>query len=367
MTEAGRILLVRPSALGDVCRTVPVLASLRRRFPDARIDWLVRDDFAGAVAAHPALDEVVPFPRRRFGRWWRRPGAAREAIRWLNHLRDRRYDLVFDCQGLARSGLFTWATRAPRRVGFADAPEFAWLGCNRRHHVSRDLHVVDRMLALIEQEGVPPTPDMRLYTTPEARAAIESRLRGRSFAVVAPTSAWPAKRWPVDRYRSLVRRLLDQSLADAVVIVGAAGERDQCAPALDVASQDDRLIDLVGATTVDELMAVIEASSLVVANDSAAMHMAVGFDRPLVALLGPTDASLAGPYRRPDAVVQRLEPGDRLTARASKDEPRGLEMMQRITVEDALETCRAALTREGRRTHEAASSETASAPRKASV
>ena len=62
----SRILVVRPSALGDVCRTVPVVASLRAAFPDARIDWVVQDSFAAAVAAHPAVDEVVAFPRARF-------------------------------------------------------------------------------------------------------------------------------------------------------------------------------------------------------------------------------------------------------------------------------------------------------------
>ena len=64
-----RILIIRPSALGDVCRSVPVLCSLRGAFPAARIDWLVQDTFADAVSAHPALSNIVTFERARFGRW----------------------------------------------------------------------------------------------------------------------------------------------------------------------------------------------------------------------------------------------------------------------------------------------------------
>jgi len=150
--QPRRILLVRPSALGDVCRTVPVLASLRQAFPDAGIDWVVQDTFVDAVRAHPAVDEVIPFPRRRLAGWWRSPRVAREAVRWFADLRRRRYDVVYDLQGLGRSGLMAFASGAPRRVGFRSAREFAWLGYTARHAPPHAEHVVDQMLELLERE-----------------------------------------------------------------------------------------------------------------------------------------------------------------------------------------------------------------------
>ena len=140
--EPKRILIVRPSALGDVCRTVPVLVSLRKAYPKATIDWLVQADFADAITAHPALDEAVLFPRQRFARWWRNPAVAREMYRWFAGLGKRGYDLVFDCQGLGRSGLITWATKASTRVGFGCAREFAWLGYNVRHPPTSATHTM---------------------------------------------------------------------------------------------------------------------------------------------------------------------------------------------------------------------------------
>ncbi len=348
MPDPQRILIIRPSALGDVCRSVPILASLRRRYPSAAIEWLVNDDFAPAIAGHPALTRLVPFPRRRFGALWK-PGAAVGFLAWLSALRRARYDLVIDAQGLFRSGFFAWATRSRRRVGYSNARELGWIFLNERHDIPPTRHSVDRMLALVEAAGVPPTPDMRLYATDEARSGAASELRragatGR-VAVVAPTSRWAGKRWPADRFAELSRRLLDERAVDSAVIVGAPGERDQCAPLLALAQDDPRVVDLIGRTTVGELLAIVERAAIVNANDSAALHKTVGFDRPMVGLFGPTRIGLVGPYARSDAVLQRLEPGEALD---HKNHASGAAMMARITVQDALDAALTAL-RENRR------------------
>jgi len=322
-----RILLIRPSALGDVCRSVPVLASLRAAHPQAQIDWLVRDDFAPAIAHHPALRSVVHFPRRRFARLWQ-PTIALEVMQFLRSLRLARYDLVVDCQGLARSGFFALSTRASRRVGFADARELGGLGVNMRVRVPQHMHTVDRMLALVEAIGVEPVRDMRLVTPPESKARLDERLRGSRFMVVAPTSRWPGKRWPAERFADLVREALSSGAVDCVAVVGAPGERAQCQPVIDIASHDERVIDLLGATNVGDLLAVIEVSAIVVANDSAALHIAVGFDKPLVGLFGPTDVALVGPYQRAQDVLQKVSPGEVFN---HKDERLGAKMMSRIT------------------------------------
>ncbi len=299
-----RILIIRPSALGDVCRSVPVLVSLRRRYPSAWIDWLVQDSFASAVAAHPDLSGVLPFPRRRVAvkNLWRRD--ARRTLReLLRTLRAGKYELVYDFQGLGRSGFFAWMTRAPERIGFADARELGFLGVNRRFKIRTQMHTVDRMLALLEASGVPAHRDLRLYTSAEDRDSLSERLRGLRFAVVAPTSRWTGKRWPAERFVELTRALLSRGGVERVAVVGSGAEREQIAPMIELAQRDHCVVDLIGATGVGSLMATIEASALVVANDSAALHMAVGFDRPLVGLFGPTRLELVGPYRRDADVI----------------------------------------------------------------
>lgn len=311
------ILIVRPSALGDVCRTVPVLASLRRTYPDARIDWVVQDNFAPAVASHPDLDQVVAFPRGQMANWWRSPAALRKTLGWFAQVRRAGYDLVIDFQGLGRSGLVTRITGAKRRVGARDAREFGWLGYNVRHRLrtadSGPIHTVDYMLALLEAEGIEIVRDMRLYVSEsDAEWWVNKReslgITPGRYAVLAPTSRWFSKRWPIERWVELVRPLLMRGFEHAVLI-GGPNEQEQVKPILPAdMPADSPLVNLVDQTSIGQTMAVIAQSGLVIANDSAPLHMAVGFDRPCVGLFGPTDPKVVGPYRRESAALRAFVP-----------------------------------------------------------
>lgn len=345
-TAPRRILIIRPSALGDVCRTVPVLATLRRAFPwpATSIDWLVQDTFAPAIANHPDLTGVVAFPRAALGRW-KSPGAVSAILAYLRSLRRARYDLVLDCQGLFRSGMLAAATGAPRRIGQAEAAELGWLGTNEHVHGLAGAHTVDRMLALAEVAiGGPAARDMRLYSSPGDRAYVSDSLGlpvGR-YVLLAPTSRWPGKLWPQERYVELCRRLLaDRHAAfDRIVFVGAGFEREQCRGLEQLAAGCDRLVNLIGRTTIGQLLAVVEGARLVIASDSAALHMAVGFDRPLIALFGPTRVEKVGPYRRERDVIQHIAATDRLD---HKNEASGRLLMDRITVDEVSERALALL------------------------
>ncbi len=348
MPQPSRILIIRPSALGDVCRTVPILATLRRAWPEAVIDWVVQSEFAAAIASHPALDEAVCFPRRDFGRWWRHPPAALALFRWLADLRRRRYDLVFDCQGLGRSGLFTWMTHAPRRVGHRSARELGWLGCNIRHPAPAVQHTVERMMTLLTAEGLVPVYDMRLYAADDDLAwwAGERARHGGGeipYAVLAPTSRWPSKRWPQSRWASLIAPLRERGF-ERVVLVGAPSERDQ----IDGIVGDDLpgIVDLVGRTDVGRILAVIAGAGLVIANDSAPLHVAVGFDRPCVGLYGPTDPARVGPWGVTDGVVRAVPERDQTTN--FKDRRIGDALMRLIEPATVLERVDRVLPDRGR-------------------
>lgn len=340
MTHPNRILLIRPSALGDVCRTVPALASLRRAYPSADIDWLVQDTFTDAVVHHPDLTRILPFPRRLLGRAIRAFDLA-PVMQFLDSLADGHYDLVFDLQGLARSGFFAYWTGAPRRVGLADARELGWMGLNERHAVTPGLHTVDRMLEVLRLAGVTPVTDMRLYASDAARQQLRSigHTADGPYAVLAPTSRWPAKRWPADRFAVLASHLAARGVP--VVLIGGPAERDQCEPLLDLAERDPRVVDLIGRTTVGQLMALAESAALVIANDSAALHMAVGFDRPLIALYGPTRVDRVGPYRREADVIQHITPADHLDHKDSAQ----VALMQRISTDEVIAAADARLRR----------------------
>jgi ADP-heptose:LPS heptosyltransferase len=248
-------------------------------------------------------------------------------------------------------------TRAARRVGFRSARELGWLGYNVRHVIPRDLHAVDAMLALVRAEGVEPIRDMRLYVA-DADRAWWSRRRDAlgaegPYAVLAPTARWTSKRWPVERWRSAIDGLAARGF-ERILLVGAPDERSQVRGLVAGArSAGSCVIDLVGETSIGQMMAVIAGAGIVLANDSAPLHMAVGLDRPCVGLFGPTDPDRVGPYRRPEAVV-RADGQDSTTSVRYRQ--RGLDdgIMRRISVSAVLERVDAVLAAGAMRCEEAA-------------
>lgn len=342
MDTPKRILIVRTSSLGDIVRDVVALPALRRAFPDAAIDWILHTPFVDAIRHHPALTEAIPFDRALLSF-----GNAPALFRFLRELRGRRYDLAIDLQGLFKSALLTAATRAPRRVGFADARELAPLAYTQRVRVPPSAtHHVDRRLALLHALNLSPAPDaadLALYPGPDADRALAPDLAGKRYLLISPATRGLGRAWPIDRFADLVRRLLHRTdlHLDAIVVVGLPSERDYCAPILN-APRDPRLIDRIGATTIPSLMALVRHAALVLCNDSAVMHLAVAFDRPLVALLGPTRLETSGPYQRPhDAIIHR-DPHERVRHR---DARAAAAFMQRITVDEVERACAARLAR----------------------
>ena len=326
----SRILLVKPSALGDVCRSMPALASLRAAFPEARIDWFVQDDFADAVRAHPALHAVVPFPRRAWRRWWT-PAAMGGVLGLRRQIREARYDLVLDLQGLLRSAIFAQAASGARRVAWRDAREGSGWLANERHARRGGPDATEVMLALLEDAGVSAVRDPRMHVPDDARASWLARKAAiglERYVALAPTSRWSAKRWPAERWRALAERLLARGMR--VVMLGAGSERDQvraCMP-------KEGAIDLSGELSLGAWLAAIAEADAVVANDSAATHAAVGFGRPLVAIYGATDPAAVGPFGRPECVV--APPGVAPTDPHAYRDPRMVQRMHLIGL-DAVE------------------------------
>jgi len=296
-----RILIVKPSSLGDIVHALPVLAALRSEHPRAHIAWLAGSALAPLLSGHPLLDEVIPFDRRRYGRMLRSPRTLADFVRFVRTLRRRRFDLVLDLQGLFRSGFITWACGAPRRVGFARARELAWLFYTQTVSCpSPDAHAVDKNLLLARAVGLDAVlPSFPLGLRSEELAAARRLLNAAAgrvlegFTAVLPGARWESKLWPAERLADLIDRLHADGQPPCVLL-GAPDDRSFSDTI--VARCRTPLIDLVGRTSLRELTAALALADLVICHDSGPMHIAAALERPIVALFGPTNPARTGPY-----------------------------------------------------------------------
>lgn len=294
-----RILIIKPSAIGDVVHALPVLNLLRRHWPAAKIAWLVTPACAGILDRHPMLDEVIHFDRRGLARWWRHWPTGQRLRQFHHALRERRFDLVIDLQGLFRSGWLAWQTRAPVRIGFASAREAAPLFYTHRVRVGTpDQHAIHRYLKVLAALGVPTDPVQFPFAVDEDDRRHVAKLLGddRPYAVLLPGTNWATKRWPV-AYFSQLGQTLREKHGLRTVVAGSPGERE-------LGERINDSLNLCGQTTLRQLVALLERASLVIANDSGPMHIAAALGRPMLTLFGPTNPIRTGPFARDDTVVR---------------------------------------------------------------
>ncbi|MCC6358235.1 MAG: lipopolysaccharide heptosyltransferase I [Phycisphaerales bacterium] len=311
--EPRKILIIKPSSLGDIVHALPVLHGLRARYPSAHIAWLVATGFSPLLEGHPQIDELIRFDRARFGRMWRSPAVFLEFWRFVGEIRRRRFDLVVDLQGLIRSGLMAWLSGG-WSVGFAEARELAWAFYSRRvRPAASAVHAVEKNLAIAAACGVTidrPTFDLAVTDAEResARALLGAGRIGRAdaaFLAVLPGARWASKQWPPARFSELIDRLAAEG-RPRCVLLGAPSERG-IADSIVGACQSPP-VDLVGRTNLRQLAALLDLSEQVICLDSGPMHIAAALGKPLVALFGPTNPARTGPYSARARVVTHPVP-----------------------------------------------------------
>lgn len=303
------ILLIRLRLIGDVVFTTPAVSALRRRFPNARITYLVEAPAEPVVRHHAGIDEVIVLQRPR--------GMAR--VRYdlavARRLRDERFDLVIDFHGGPRSGFLTWATRAPQRIGYA-LPGRRWCYTTRvpwTRSLVPPRHSVLNQWALLEPLGIDAADRVRDAATMPldsgAVAQVTSRLHAagvddRAPIVVLHVSAGnPFRRWPASSFASAAASLAIADPTRRIIITSGPSES---AAAEAVAEEARTLAGAASSSIVrsgefdlSELRALVERAALYIGGDSGPLHIASTTRTPIVALFGPTLPERSMPWRDP--------------------------------------------------------------------
>jgi lipopolysaccharide heptosyltransferase I len=292
-----KLLILKPSSLGDVIHALPVLRLIKRQRPHWQVHWWIAQSLAPLLQNDPDLTAVHPFRRRG----WGTPTGLARGVRQLGQLHRERFDVVLDLQGLARSAAFSWAARAGLTIGLHQHREGAAAAYDVAvERPSPNTHSVDWCRAVLPHLGLENNDDFEWMPRRDDPLPEGCEVDQRWLAL-CPGARWDNKRWPMESFETLTRNLLMEQGDLRVVVLGGKEDAALGARLGDVGA---RCVDKTGQTTLPEMVEWIRASEAMVTNDTGPMHVAAALGKPVVALFGPTDPRRTGPYHARGRVLQ---------------------------------------------------------------
>ncbi len=337
------ILIIKPSSLGDVVQALPVLKSLRQKYPHARIDWLVNQELADILLDNPYLHTIHSWDRAG----WRQPRsflrAFRDTLALVRNLRRARYDRVIDLQGLFRSAVLAYLSGGKAITGFANAREMApFLYRKRVELPTGEMHSVDRYVLAVAGD-VSAEKEFPIEFSPTDRQCMENLLSrmeydgNRPLILFVPGARWPTKRWPPENFAALAEVLVESQGAQ----VGLIGSRAET-PFVERISflTRYRTMNFSGKTTLKQLAFLFTKAALVVGNDSGPIHIAAAVGTPVIALYGPTSPTRTGPYGGNHTVLTSRLPCSPCFSRKCNI---SVACMRDISVDSVFEACKPCL------------------------
>jgi heptosyltransferase-1 len=263
-----RILIIRLSSMGDVIHTLPAAASLKHSFPHSSLCWIVRERWSPLLHGNPFVNRILGVERGVGG-----------LMRVVQALRRERFDLVVDFQGLIQSALVAASARSPRKVGLhrSQARESLASLFYSTAVLTREPHRVERNLELAAAAGAANL--LRVFPLPEGEP--EGDLPAGPFVLASPFAGWGAKQWPLEYFGELAR-----GLDIPLVLNGPPGSAAELA----------RSGAYVHTSGIGGLIYATRRASAVVGVDSGPLHLAAALSKPGVAIYGPSDPAVHGPY-----------------------------------------------------------------------
>jgi heptosyltransferase-2 len=288
-----RILVIQTAFLGDVILATPVFSELKRLYPDAHIDALVKSGNESLLESHQAINEVFIFSKKE-GKW-------KSLISLIRSIRKRKYDLVINLHRFGSSGLITALSGANETRGFSKNP-FSIFFTNRfSHEIGDGTHEVERNLSLIHDLGAAKRVRPSLFPTPEDFSIVKSYPED-AYAVVAPASVWFTKQLPKEQWIKLINHLNSK-----VYLIGGPTDEQLCNEIVERLPKSD-VVNLAGKLTLMQSAALISSAQRTYVNDSGPLHIASAMNAPVTAFFCSTVPEFGfGPLSDDAKIIQIQE------------------------------------------------------------
>ena len=286
---------------------IPALADA---FPEARLDWLTEDANAGLLQDNPRLNQVIALPRQRW-RQLRREGRHLQLFQefslLVRQLRQARYDLVLDIQGLLKSAVWSFLCGSKTRIGLGSREGSQWLMTKTLDTRTDAPRIGGEYLKIACALGLTPAHfDMDINPSAKTRQDAAAILEGSGitgpFAVLCPFTTRPQKHWFEERWAELARRLAEEKGLQTLIL-GGQGDRPSAGR---IKADAPGLIDLTGQTSLIECAAIIGRASLLVGVDTGLTHLGTAMKTPTLALFGSTRPYLDTGFERAKVLYNAL-------------------------------------------------------------
>jgi heptosyltransferase-1 len=307
-----KILIVRLSSLGDVIQTLPIPTVVKQTYPDAEIGWAIDRELAPAIDGHTDLSRIHLCDRIRWSQSLKNPfewvKTLREIALFIEEIKAVGYDCALDVQGLMKSAIIPFLAGISERIGFAHRREGSHFFYTERHltkteYFDPDRMHTDHMIALTRAIGCDPVNySIKLPPITDAARLKMDRLLNSSFrfaqplVAIAPATQWKSKEWPLKHWLSLVDFILNETHA-SILLIGAGTDSSTISRLVACLGNagEGRLLDLTGTTSIQDLYALFRRVALVVAADTAPLHIAAAAGCRVIGLFGATPTNRTGP------------------------------------------------------------------------
>lgn len=270
-----RFLIIQTAFLGDVILATPVMSELKRLYPEAEIDVLVRKGNEPILNNHPAIHTVFSFNKKE-GKW-------KEMRRLIAVFRTKKYDEVINLQRFGSSGVITFLSRGKRKIGFDKNPFSFSYGIKIKHEIGTGKHEVERNLECIAHHGAEKLVRPTVFPSDEDRIKVASYTKS-PFYTLAPASVWFTKQLPEAKWIELANNLKQKG---TVYLVGGPADFDLCQRISEAANLPVEN-NLAGKLNLLESCALFEKATRCFVNDSGPLHMATAVDAPVTAFFCAT-------------------------------------------------------------------------------
>lgn len=289
-----RVLIVKTSSMGDVLHTLPALTDAMRAIPGIRFDWAVEEGFAQIPSWHEAVDRVIPVAIRRWRKAWFSAPIKAERKAFRDAVQSVKYDAIIDAQGLVKSAALVTrlAHGIKHGMDWQTAREpLASLFYNRRHHIAKQQHAVERTRELFAKSLGYVKPESQGDYAIAQHFLSESTPDGTPYCVFLHATTRDDKHWPESHWRELIGLLQESGLR--IKLPWGAPHEEARAQRL---AQGFDYVDVLPRLSLEKIAHVLAKAKFVVSVDTGLSHLTAALDRPNITLYGPTDPGLIGGY-----------------------------------------------------------------------